>query len=126
MALGRVCLRCVQVAEVRRLSQFLQVLGFWDPELAVVMCDMGAHLCLHSCLQSTGSLSLQPLLDHADLGPELYAIPWLSTLFADSLDLSDALRVWDIMLCLDSRFPVFLSVSYLAQVRERAPTIALG
>jgi hypothetical protein len=36
-------MRCgpLQVAEVRRLSHFLQVLAFWDPELAVHMCDQG-------------------------------------------------------------------------------------
>lgn len=42
----------------------------------------------------------------------------MSTLFADSLELVDALRVWDIMLCLDARYPVFLAVSFLQQARS--------
>ena len=84
-----------QVAEVRRLSQYLLMLGFWDPELA-------AHLCDHG------------------LDPELYVIPWMESLFSDSVSMSEALRVWDLLLVLDARFVPFLCVASVCQVCPEA------
>jgi hypothetical protein len=59
----------VQIAEVRRLSQFAQLLAFWDPHLACHLADI-------------------------DIEPELYAVQWVSTLFADSLDMEVVTERW--------------------------------
>ena len=56
----------------------------------------------------------------AGLDPELYVIPWMESLFADSVTMDDALRVWDILLALDARFVPFLCVASIMQVRERS------
>ncbi len=50
------------------------------------------------------------------LDPELYVIPWMESLFADSVSMEDALRVWDILLALDARFVPFLCIASLMQV----------
>jgi hypothetical protein len=44
----------------------------------------------------------------------------MESLFADTVSMSDALRVWDLLLTLDARFVPFLCVAVLRQVRGAA------
>jgi hypothetical protein len=80
-------------SESARLSQLSQVLRWVDPLLGCFLQDI-------------------------QLEPELYAIPFVTTLFADGLTTSDALAIWDIIFCTDERFPLFLAVAVLLQVRH--------
>eukprot|EP00736_Rhodelphis_marinus_P009070 Rmarinus@m.21492 len=54
--------------------------------------------------------------------PELYAIPWLLTLFSHILSLSKVYHLWDTLLCYGDTLPLFLSVAMvradLAHVRD--------
>ena len=83
-------------AEARRVAAFTNVLRFFDPAVAVFLADVG-------------------------LEPELYAAPFLLTLFADNLPLTGVLALWDVMLATapDGRFPLFMATAVLQQVRSQ-------
>lgn len=87
-----------RVAESRRLAAFSAVLTWLDPTLA---CALGK----------------------AGLGPELYAAPALSTLFADCAPLASVLTMWDLLICLampsgDTRLPLFVAACGVCQLRQ--------
>ena len=74
-----------------RMVQLRHLLGFWDPELALCLDDLG-------------------------LSPVMFAQSWMECLFAHSTRLPVAVSLWDVMLSCDERFPLFLGVALLAQV----------
>jgi len=81
--------------EFRIISAYMHVLRYFDPQVAVYLADV-------------------------DLDPEVYAIPFLTTLFADNLPLADTVCLWDMMFATypDGRFPLFLAAAIVMQVRS--------
>uniref|UniRef100_A0A0N5AET7 TBC domain-containing protein kinase-like protein n=1 Tax=Syphacia muris TaxID=451379 RepID=A0A0N5AET7_9BILA len=62
---------------------------------------------------------LYTYLTNMDFFPELFAIPWFLTCFAHVLPLHKLFHVWDVLLLLDSSFPLFVGLAIMEQLRQR-------
>jgi len=49
---------------------------------------------------------------------ELWAIPWLITLFADVLPMEEVIRLWDILILADKSFLACFAVAVVFQMRK--------
>ena len=74
-----------------RIVQFAHLLGFWDPELALALSDMGVSAVM-------------------------FAQSWMTTLFSHSVAIPVAASLWDVMLGCDDRFTLFMAVALVIQV----------
>ncbi len=58
-------------------------------------------------------------LDGIGFIPDLYAIPWILTMFAHVFPLHNILHLWDKLLLGNSAFPLCIGLAILQQLRER-------
>ncbi len=58
-------------------------------------------------------------LDGIGFIPDLYAIPWILTMFAHVFPLQNIFHLWDKLLLGDSSFPLCIGLSILSQLRDR-------
>jgi len=58
------------------------------------------------------------LLDHSGLRPELYASPWIMTLFAQSIPIAQLFRLWEALVLGDCSVIIFVAVAFLCANRD--------
>jgi len=70
------------------------LLTFWDPEFA-----------LH--------------LSNQSIAPELFAIPWFTTIFSAMFNLHETIFIWDFLLHFPSDFMISIAVAILLQMKDK-------
>lgn len=77
------------------------------------------YLAVFAHAQAFHDAELFNHLDGIGFIPDLYAIPWILTMFAHVFPLRDIFHLWDQLLLGDSSFPLSIGMSVLLQLRER-------
>jgi len=77
-----------------KFNAIFSLLLYWDPEL-------GLHLWVQ------------------DIVPELFAVPWLTTLFAGIFTLQETIYLWDTLVHFPYNFIIAFSVAFLMNVRTQ-------
>lgn len=77
------------------------------------------YLAKFSHMQAFHDPELFNHLNEISFIPDLYAIPWILTMFAHVFPLHNIFHLWDQLLLGDSSFPLSIGLAVLYQLRER-------
>ncbi|TRY63905.1 hypothetical protein TCAL_10890 [Tigriopus californicus] len=100
------------------LSSFIPkyLYGMFQNNNAPVIQEYLAKL---SHIQAFHDAELFNHLDSIGFIPDLYAIPWILTMFAHVFPLNNIFHLWDKLLLGNSAFPLCIGLAVLYQMRER-------
>lgn len=90
--------------------------GMFQKDNAAVIQE---YLAKFSHIQAFHDPELFNQLDGIGFIPDLYAIPWILTMFAHVFPLQNIFHLWDKLLLGNSAFPLCIGLAVLYQLRER-------
>ena len=90
--------------------------GMFQRDNAAVIQE---YLAKFSHVQAFHEPQLFCHLDGIGFIPDLYAIPWILTMFAHVFPLQNIFHLWDKLLLGDSSFPLCIGLAILMQLKER-------